>query len=195
MRTIGLLGGSFNPAHDGHIYLSQVAKKQLGLDAVWWLVSPANPFKEAASLAPYAERFAYARALPKPCFIEVRDDEARHELYYTYTSLRHLQRRYPHVRFVWLMGADNLMQFHRWQHASEIMQRIRVAVIDRSPAHLRQFRSVSALRYASRRVPPRHLKQAILPAWSYIFTRPHPVSATILRKTLGKRAFLLHNSK
>lgn len=194
-RVVGLLGGSFNPAHAGHIHLSRVAKKQLGLDAVWWLVSPANPFKERASLAPHAERFAYAQALPKPDFITVRDDEMRYGLYYTCDTVRHLQLRFPHLHFIWLIGADNMLQFHRWRRASDIIHRVGVAVIDRAPSHHRAFHSVTALRYGKWRVPPHALKYATAPCWSYIFTRPHPASSTILRKTLGKRAFLLHNDE
>uniref|UniRef100_UPI0035AF79E5 nicotinate-nucleotide adenylyltransferase n=1 Tax=Novosphingobium sp. TaxID=1874826 RepID=UPI0035AF79E5 len=128
---IGLLGGSFNPAHGGHRRISLFARQALGLDEVWWLVSPGNPLKPKAGMAPLAARFASARrqarrAPIRPTVIE-RDLGTR----YTVDTLRALRRRYPKVRFIWLMGSDNLAQFDQWRDWRGIARAMPIAVIAR----------------------------------------------------------------
>lgn len=128
--VIGLLGGSFDPAHEGHVHITREALKRLGLDQVWWLVSPGNPLK-AAGPAPMAERLARARALMRDPRVRVTDLEARLGTRYTAETVERLTALYPGVRFVWLMGADNLVQFTRWQRWRDILNMVPVAVLAR----------------------------------------------------------------
>src|SRR5262249_36585895 len=114
-RVIGLLGGSFNPAHAGHRHISEMALKRLGLDEVWWLVSPQNPRRRGGGMAPFAERRAGGRAAPPHPRIHVTGLEADLGTTYTAETLRRLTRRFPRDRFIWLMGADNLAQIHQWK--------------------------------------------------------------------------------
>ncbi|NNU80277.1 nicotinate-nucleotide adenylyltransferase [Halovulum dunhuangense] len=127
---IGLLGGSFDPPHAGHVHISRQALARLGLDRVWWLVSPGNPLKPDAPAA-LARRMAACRALVAHPRIEVTDIEARLGTRYTADTIAAVQARYPGVRFVWLMGADNMAGFHAWVRWREIMARVPVAVTPR----------------------------------------------------------------
>ncbi len=186
---IGLLGGSFNPAHEGHLHISLEALKRLGLDEIWWLVSPANPLKDPATLADYAERLAGAQIAAAHPRIRVLDNEQKLGTRYTIDTLKALQRRYPDVGFVWLMGADNLTSFHRWRRWREITRRVPIAVFDRVPYQHGALSSRFAKVLAVQRIAPeaaRTLVSRPLPAWSYLFILPHAASATEIRKTLGK---------
>ena len=129
-QVIGLLGGSFDPAHAGHAHITREALKRFGLDAVWWLVSPGNPLKTHGP-APMAERLARARTVMHHPRVTVTDIEARLGTRYTAQTLRHIQRLYPAQRFVWLMGADNLAQFHLWQDWRGIMHRVPLGILAR----------------------------------------------------------------
>ena len=133
--VIGLLGGSFDPAHEGHAHITREAMKRLGLDRVWWLVSPGNPLKANAP-ASMARRLARARALMQDPAVVVTDLEVRLGTRATVDTLRRLRAMYPGVRFVWLMGADNLVQFHRWSRWRQIMAMVPVAVMARPGAGL-----------------------------------------------------------
>lgn len=195
-RCIGLLGGSFNPAHAGHRHISLEALKRLDLDEIWWLVSPQNPLKPASELADYAMRLASAERMGQHPRVRVLDVEATHGLYYTIETLRHLQSHYPAHRFVWLMGADNLAHFHRWKCWREIAARVPIAVLDRAPYALRALHGRFARAYATARILPskaRKLAVSHSPAWVFLTIPRHPMSATQLRKTLGKSAYLRHN--
>jgi len=130
-RRIGLLGGSFNPAHGGHRRISQFALAALGLDEVWWLVSPGNPLKPKADMASLAARFASARAQARRAPIRVTAIERELATRYTVDTLRKLVRRYPQRQFVWLMGSDNLIQFGRWRNWRTIARTMPIAVIAR----------------------------------------------------------------
>lgn len=130
---MGLLGGSFNPAHAGHLHISLVALKKLKLDEIWWLVSPGNPLKDPKTLASFEARFASAEKLATHPGIRVSDFEQRTGTRYTADTLAKLKKRYPRVQFVWLMGADNLAQFHRWQRWAWILSQVPVVVFDRAP--------------------------------------------------------------
>lgn len=125
---VGLLGGSFNPAHDGHRYISRLALKLLGLDEVWWLVSPQNPLKPAAGMASLGDRLARAQAVADHPRIRVTDLERLLGTRYTADTLAALHRCFPRTRFVWLMGADNLLQVPRWQRWTEIFETTPVAL-------------------------------------------------------------------
>jgi nicotinate-nucleotide adenylyltransferase len=184
--TVGLLGGSFNPAHAGHVHLSQEALKRLGLGEIWWLVSPKNPLKSAADLAGYEERLARARAVAgADARIRVSAIEAEHQWRFTIDTVRGLQRKFPRVRFVWLIGADNLAQFHRWRDWQALARRIPIAVFDRAPFTFAAIRSPFALRYARTRVKSpvnAHFVQKAPPGWAYIHMRRHPLSSTQIRR-------------
>ncbi len=186
---MGLLGGSFNPAHDGHLHLSVEALKRLNLDQVWWLVSPQNPLKTTAEMAPLADRLAAARAiaaaLPR---IVVSDVETRLGDTRTARTLESLRRRYPHFRFVWLMGADNMVQMPRWWRWTRIFKAVRVAVFDRSPYSYGALAGAAAQRYAAVRTGrPAAVWRHAPPAWTYVAMRRHPATATALRNALSKR--------
>lgn len=191
-RRIGLLGGSFNPAHEGHFHISLEALKRLKLDEVWWLVSPQNPLKKSADLASYKERFASAGHMAAHPRLRVLDLEQREGLLYTIDTLRFLKRRYRGTQFVWLMGADNLAGFHRWRAWRQIAALVPIAVLDRAPYGLKALHAPFATRFARFRT---RLLAASAPAWNYLTIPRHPLSATQLRKTLGRGAFLRHTGR
>jgi nicotinate-nucleotide adenylyltransferase len=193
-RKIGLLGGSFNPAHEGHLHISLEALKRLKLDEIWWLVSPQNPLKKSAELADYTLRLNSARAIAQHPRIRVLDLEARHGLYFTIDTLSFLRARYRH-HFVWLMGADNLAGFHRWRAWRTIAASVPIAVLDRAPYGLKALHGRFATRFANARVSSHNaasLGEIAAPAWAYLTIPRHTLSATYLRKALGRKAFLRH---
>ncbi len=182
---VGLLGGSFNPAHEGHLWLSVEALKRLGLDQVWWLVSPQNPLKDTAEMAPFADRIASARAVaasqPR---IRPYDIEQRLGTRYTADTLARLTRRRA-IRFVWLIGADNLAQLPRWRRWRRIMALVPVAVFERKPYVYRALAGQAARRYGRHRRPQREAQTLALadpPAWVFLRLRRHPASATEIRR-------------
>ena len=184
-RPIGLLGGSFNPAHAGHLYISRVARQRLRLDQVWWLVSPQNPLKTAAGMAPLADRLATARAVAKadPA-IRVTAIERDFATRYTVDTVTRLQAAVPGAKFVWLMGADNLRQISQWRRWPTIFRRLPVAVIARGTHDFPALAAPAAQRFAWARLPATaapHLAQAEPPAWLFLPIRHHPASATKIR--------------
>lgn len=183
-KRIGLLGGSFNPAHAGHLHLSLEALKSLGLDEVWWLVSPANPLKSRSELADYDKRLKSAQHIAQHPHIRVTDIEARHGWRYTYDTICGLQHLYPRTKFVWLMGADNLAHFHRWRRWQALAACIPIAVFDRTPFTFSALPSRFAMRYRRQRINESQARGLIhrqAPAWAYVHMRRHPLSATQLR--------------
>ena len=181
---VGLLGGSFNPAHEGHVHLTQTALRTLGLDQVWWLVSPQNPLKPAKGMAPFAARLTHARARAAAFGRRViaTGIEARFGVTRTVATLAALKRRYPRLDFVWLMGADNLAQLPRWWRWPQIF-RTRVAVFDRSPYSYRALAGAAPTRFARTRCAPKALWRGPVPAWTYVAMRRHPASGTALRQS------------
>ena len=181
---IGLLGGSFNPAHAGHLEISTLALNLLKLDKVWWLVTPQNPLKTEESMAPLAQRFRSAQFIAGSLPIEVTDIESELGKTYTAETLAALKNRYPEARFVWLMGADNLCEVHRWKDWSKIFHTVPIAVFARPTYSLRAERSWAALRFSRYRVKTYRagtLATRRTPAW-VIFKRPlNPQSATNIR--------------
>ncbi|HET8728806.1 MAG TPA: nicotinate-nucleotide adenylyltransferase [Alphaproteobacteria bacterium] len=181
---VGLLGGSFNPAHEGHRHISLEALRLLGLDQVWWLVSPQNPLKPSAGMAPLDRRLRRARDIANHPAIIATDLERQIGTRYTAETLAALTSRFPRTRFVWLMGADNLMQLPRWRRWTLIFETVPVAIFDRRPYSLRALSGQAARRYARQRVKGHQaalLADAEPPAWVYFHTRLHPASATALR--------------
>jgi nicotinate-nucleotide adenylyltransferase len=184
MKRIGLLGGSFNPAHRGHRRLSLHALRALDLDEVWWLVSPGNPLKPQAGMAPLSARLASARAMARHAPIRATAIEARLKTRYTADTLAKLPRLFPKHRFIWLMGADNLGQFHQWRDWRGIARQVPIAVIAR-PGYDRAARASPAMGWLRRAVRPagqaKNWTSWRLPALVLLRFRPDPTSATSLR--------------
>lgn len=181
---IGLLGGSFNPAHEAHVMISQTALRRLGLDAVWWLVTPGNPLKDNQALPPWQVRLAAARALVKHPRIKISAIEVRIGTPFTFATLSWLVRRAAGVHFVWLMGGDNLANFHQWQRWRDLAWLMPVAVIDRPGATLRaaQTRAGQVLaRYQMDETDAGLLATAPTPAFVYLHGRRSALSSTQLR--------------
>ena len=186
---IGLLGGSFNPAHEGHRHISLLALKYLHLDELWWLVSPQNPLKSTNDMAPFAERLASARAMARHPRIRVSDIESRLHTRYTADTLHALRSRFPHTRFVWIMGADNLAQIPRWERWTEIFNTVPIAVFDRATYSFRALAGKAAQRFARQRIESRNaaaLADQKAPAWVYFHARRHPASASSIRARHAK---------
>jgi nicotinate-nucleotide adenylyltransferase len=179
------LGGSFNPAHAGHVAISRMALERLVLDEVWWLVSPQNPLKPTADMAPLAERLAVARQTAQGMAVVVTDAEVRLGTRYTADTLPGLQRAHPDTNFVWLMGADNLVQMRRWRRWSSIFCRVPIAVFARPAYALRAKRAKAARYFAEFRMQERdaaYLADQSPPAW-VLFKGPRvSVSATDIRR-------------
>jgi nicotinate-nucleotide adenylyltransferase len=187
-RRVGLLGGSFNPAHGGHLHVSREALKRLDLDEVWWLVSPQNPLKPRAGMGGLEERLANARAVARHPRIKVTDLETRLGTSYTADTLAALKRRFPHTRFVWLMGADNLLQISRWERWKNIFELVPIAVFARPSYSLRSLSGSAARRFARRRVSlqgARRLADTVPPAWVFLPVRLDARSATDIRSRRG----------
>ena len=184
MTRTGLLGGSFNPAHGGHRGITLAAIRALGLDEAWWLVSPGNPLKPAKGMAPLAARLASARAQARRAPIRATAIEARIRTRYTIDTLRMLKRRYPKREFVWLMGADNLAQFHRWKAWRDIARTMPIAVIAR-PGYDASALAGPAMGWLRRWAHPAaqasHWTTWSLPAIVLLRFRPDPTSATAVR--------------
>ncbi len=181
--SIGLLGGSFDPAHEGHAHITREALKRLGLSSVWWLVSPGNPLKTRQP-APMAERIARGRAVMGHPRVIISDIEARLGTRYTAETLQRLMALYPGVRFVWLMGADNLAQFHLWQDWEWIMQNVPVAVFARPGARLEARGARAAEEYARYRLPSGAaalLPRLQPPVWCFLDVPMVNASSTAIR--------------
>lgn len=182
---VGLLGGSFNPAHAGHRHVAELALRLLGLDEVWLLASPQNPLKPICGMAPLAQRLASAEAVCaghprlRPTAIETALGTK-----YTCDTLAALKRLFPRISFVWLMGADNLEQLHRWLHWEAIFRSVPVAILARGAYSARSLGARAAHRFRSARLPSaqaRHVWAGHPPAWVFLHTRRHPASSTAIR--------------
>jgi nicotinate-nucleotide adenylyltransferase len=186
---IGLLGGSFDPPHAGHLHISQWALRAFHLDRVWWLVSPGNPLKVDAP-ADMSRRLAACRALARDPRIIVTDIEARFGTRHTQATLGALRRAYPGTRFVWLMGADNLASFHRWDRWEEIFASTPIGVLSRPGEQLRAGLSPAARRFARWRLPQQAAAALPLmapPVWTLLSGRMLDLSSTELRRRGGWR--------
>lgn len=182
-QVIGLLGGSFDPPHAGHVHITKAALKRFGLDHVWWLVSPVNPLKTNGP-APLAHRMQAARAMMQHPRVTVTDIEAALGTRYTARTIAALRKRYPAVRFVWLMGADNLAQFHLWQDWRWIMDTVPIGVIARPGDRISARLSKAARVYDHARIPGRAshiLGRLEAPAWSFVNVPLSDQSSTAIR--------------
>jgi nicotinate-nucleotide adenylyltransferase len=184
-QRIGLYGGSFNPAHDGHRHVSVAALRLLGLDAVWWLVTPANPLKDGNELAPLAERAQFAARVAAHPRISVTCAEQALGTRFTADFVRILRQRAPDARFVFLMGSDNLATFHRWERWREIVQSVPLAVFNRpgslaSPLSAPAAQALARFRVDAGDAP--YLAELAPPAWAFLVAPRTAVSSTALRR-------------
>jgi nicotinate-nucleotide adenylyltransferase len=181
---IGLFGGTFDPPHAAHRAACLLALRRLNLDRVWWLVTPGNPLKDTRGLAPLAERMAAAKKLAHHPLIDVTDLEAEIGTSYTYETVSYLVRRCQGVHFVWIMGADNLRSFHRWQRWRGIAEQVPIAVVDRLGPSLYSTVSVAAQALGRFRLPETtatKLAECRPPAWIFLHGLKSPLSSTALR--------------
>ena len=184
-QRIGLLGGSFDPPHAGHVHISREAVKRFGLDQVWWLVSPGNPLKKHGP-APLEKRMAACRALVTHPRIHVSDFEAQAGTRYTAQTLEALQKACFDAQFVWLMGADNLAQFDQWQNWRQIMERVPIGVLARPGQRISARSSKAARIYDFARLDmndSQRLGQMQPPAWCFVNVPMMDISSTHLRQS------------
>jgi nicotinate-nucleotide adenylyltransferase len=185
MARIGLLGGSFNPAHVGHRHISLEAMRALGLDEVWWLVSPGNPLKEGAKdMAPFAARLAAAQLMARRARIRASDFEQRTGTRFTIDTVRRLKRRHPQHRFIWLLGSDTLPNFHLWRDWRDLARQVPIAVI-RRPGYDSTAHAARAMGWLRRFVHPssqaKQWTEWSAPAIIFLRLPPDPTSATAIR--------------
>lgn len=182
--SVGLFGGSFNPPHAGHLLVAETALRRLKLDQLWWMVTPGSPLKNARDLAALSERLAASRLLASDPRIKVTALEAAHKVRFTADTLALIKAANPGVNFVWIMGADNLAQFHRWDRWRQIADQFPIAVIDRPNASLTPLTSRMAQVYASYRLNERDaasLARCPAPAWVFLHGPRSKLSSTALR--------------
>lgn len=189
IRKIGLLGGSFNPAHDGHRHISLAAFRRLGLDEVWWLVSPQNPLKPSDGMENLDIRLKQAQKVANHPRIVATDLERKLGTRYTADTLSTLVQKFKDCRFVWLMGADNLRQISQWNNWQDIFNTVPIAVFARSGYDLGALSGKAALRFKKERVAEkasRSLVKLPAPAWTFLAIRRHPESASRIRAVARK---------
>lgn len=187
-NTIGLYGGSFNPAHQGHVHVSHLALQCLDLDALWWLVTPGNPLKDAAQTASLKKRTAHAQDLVQDERIYITDAESELKTRFSWETIEKLSAIHEDTRFIWCMGADNLENFHLWQNWEDIFHTLPIAVFARPGYDESVLTSPAATAYAEYRLEERDakkLKDCETPAWVYLNTPLHVGSATALRQAAG----------
>jgi nicotinate-nucleotide adenylyltransferase len=183
-RRIGLLGGSFNPAHDGHRHVAERVRRALRLHEVWLMVSPGNPLKSRAGMAPLAQRLASARRIADGRRIVATDIEAALGTRYSVATLAALRRRFPRVRFVFVIGADNFVQLPRWQNWMRLAARTKIAVLPRPGWTRRALAGHAAQRLVRHRRRPAALLEAGPPGWAFVPAAEHPASATAIRAAM-----------
>jgi nicotinate-nucleotide adenylyltransferase len=182
--AVGLFGGSFNPPHAGHALVAEIALRRLRLDQLWWMVTPGNPLKSTRELLPLKERIRLSEALAPDPRIKVTAFEATLNSRYTADTLRTIKLRNPHIRFVWIMGADNLRDFHLWQRWQRIAETFPIAVIDRPGATLAFLSSKMAKTFDYARLDESDaevLARKRPPAWTFIHGPRSPLSSTAIR--------------
>ena len=189
MKNIGLLGGSFDPPHKGHLYISMEAKKILKLDDIWWLVTPQNPLKVNRP-ASYSERIKNCKLIIKNQPIKIKEIEKKINSKFSYQTIKYLNKHYKNINFFWLMGADNLINFHEWQNADKIINEIPIVVFRRYGYNNKALKSYTSNLYKNFKINNKNLhiinfKQ--LPAWTIIKNKEIRISSTEIRK---QREFL-----
>ena len=189
MKNIGLLGGSFDPPHKGHLYISLEAKKILKLDDIWWLVTPQNPLK-VNQPASYSDRIKNCKLIIKNQPIKIKEIEKKINSKFSYQTIKYLNKHYKNINFFWLMGADNLINFHKWQNADKIFSEIPIVVFRRYGYNNKALKSYTSNFYKNFRINNNnlHIKNfKELPAWTIIKNKEIRISSTEIRK---QREFL-----
>ena len=188
MKNIGLLGGSFDPPHNGHLYISLEAKKILKLDEIWWLVTPKNPLK-ISEPATYSERIYNCKLITRGKPIKVYEIEKKINSKYTYQSLKYILNNYKNIKFFWLMGADNLIHFHKWQKWKQIFNNISIVVFKRHGYNNKALKSIALKTYSHSQIfsNPINKKYFVeLPSWTWIKNREINISSSEIRKQRKK---------
>lgn len=183
-NSVGLFGGSFNPPHAGHALVAEIALRRLGLDQLWWMVTPGNPLKDVKELAPLGQRVAQSERIARDPRIKVTAFEAAYHTRYTADTLALIKARNPGVNFVWIMGADNLADFHRWQRWRQIAMTFPIAVIDRPGSTLSYLSSRLAKTFSRARIDEDDaplLPYLSPPAWTFIHGPRSSLSSTAIR--------------
>lgn len=181
--AIGLFGGSFNPAHAGHVHVAQAGLRELGLDRVWWMVSPQNPLKPAQP--PAAKRAETIRALDLPFAMQISHIETELRTQYTVELIKQLRARRPNTRFVYLIGSDNLLQFPKWRAWEDLFRSIPIAIIARPGEPIRARLGQAARQFASSRIPESRahtLKDSAAPCWTYLTLPLNSLSSSAIRR-------------
>jgi len=184
MKSIGLLGGSFDPPHKGHLYISLEAKKILKLDEVWWLVTPKNPLK-INKPASYSVRLKNCKLIIKNQPIKIKEIEKKISSKYSHQTIKFLNKHYKNINFIWLMGADNLINFHKWQNAKRIINEIPIVVFRRYGYNEKALKSYTSNFYKNFKIDSAklHISHfAKLPAWTIIQNKEIKISSTEIRK-------------
>ena len=184
MKNIGLLGGSFDPPHKGHLYISLEAKKILKLDEIWWLVTPQNPLK-INQPASYSERVKNCKIMTKNKPIKIKEIEKKINSQFSYQTIKYLNNHYKNINFFWLMGADNLINFHQWQNAHRIFNEIPIVVFRRYGYNQQALKSYISNLYKNFRVKNKNIhidNFNQLPAWTIIQNKEIKISSTEIRK-------------
>ena len=184
MKHIGLLGGSFDPPHRGHIYISLEAKKILSLDQVWWLVTPQNPLKITRP-ATYIERINNCNDISRTHPIVVKEIEKKINSKYSYNTIEYLSNHYSSIKFYWLMGADNLVNFHKWQNWKKFFNKISVVIFKRDGYNRDALKSISSKTFENYQIKSKKLNQihfTSLPSWAFIQNKEIRISSTEIRK-------------
>ena len=183
MKNIGLLGGSFDPPHKGHLYISLEAKKVLKLDEVWWLVTPQNPLK-INQPAKYKDRVKNCKLISKNLPIKIKEIEKKIESKYSYQTIKYLINHYKNINFIWLMGADNLINFHKWQNMDKIFNEIAIVIFRRYGYNEKALKSITSNFYKNFKVNYKNINIKNfekLPAWTIIQNKEIKISSTEIR--------------
>ena len=184
MKNIGLLGGSFDPPHKGHLYISLEAKKILKLDEIWWLVTPQNPLK-INQPASYGNRLKNCKLIVKNHPIKIKEIEKKINSQYSYQTIKYLNKHYKNINFFWLMGADNLINFHKWQNANRIFNEIPIVVFRRYGYNEKALKSNTANFYKNFKINSKNIHLSNFnktPAWTIIQNKEIKISSTEIRK-------------
>lgn len=184
MKKIGLLGGSFDPPHRGHLYISLEAKKILNLDEVWWLITPQNPLK-ISKPAKYSERLRNSKKITKNMPIKIKEIEKKIKSKYSYETIKYLKNHYKNIKFFWLMGADNLINFHQWQKWQKIIKDMPIVIFRRYGYNTKALKSTTSNIYKNFRINKKKLSDSDfknLPAWVIVENKEIKISSTEIRK-------------
>jgi len=182
--TIGLLGGSFDPPHEGHVHITKLALKFFNLSKIWWLVCPENPIKSVTP-SDLNSRFLASKIIMKHPSVVITDLERKFKTKYTFQTLIKLKKLYPSTKFVWLMGADNLINFHHWKNCDWIMKNIPVGVLARPEEQIKAGLSRTAIKFGNYRLPKEKsiiLSNYIPPVWTLSTGPMRNISSTEIRK-------------